>query len=135
MADVNHGIEPVAAEEYDGDGSCDYECDSTADYRVELRGGSGSTTIIRCCQQCSRANRVHARDVLGEEIGPRVDGGTELAVAYECWCEHDGCDWERSGVCKRESMAYRETEGLMFGHGVKSGHHETKRSVGTEADR
>ncbi|WP_338906499.1 hypothetical protein [Salinibaculum marinum] len=61
--------EPVAADEEVDDEDCAYEvCDSAADYRVQLE----NDYLFYCCQECSRRNRVYARenDLLENKVQP-----------------------------------------------------------------
>jgi len=58
-------VEPIAAEEVD-EGTCDYECDKDADYRVEVETGQTFLT----CQSCSTSNYIYAREneLLEQEV-------------------------------------------------------------------
>lgn len=52
---------------------------------------------------------------------------TDEEVVYRCWCEHDDCNWEREVVEDSNELAQRVSVAAMFGHGLETGHHETKR--------
>lgn len=41
------------------EGTCDYECDRAADFRVQL----GDETFLTC-GRCSRQNAIHAEDIV-----------------------------------------------------------------------
>jgi hypothetical protein len=66
-------LEAVAAEEYDGDDQCDDdECDSEADYHVQVKadGGGGEGVIALVCDSCSQENLlwVRANELLDNEV-------------------------------------------------------------------
>lgn len=53
--------QPVAAEQYDGDHQCQYDCDATAEWAVEWKtSGYHGGKVSLICQSCSRKNRVYA---------------------------------------------------------------------------
>ena len=71
VADERDGIvpEPLAADEQTADNDCQYEdCESAADYRVQLENGF----IFYCCQSCSSQNRIYAKEneLLDNEVKP-----------------------------------------------------------------
>lgn len=53
-------LEPVAAERIDDGRECGYECDSEAEFLVEVRADGGTRDTFACCQSCSRRNRIYA---------------------------------------------------------------------------
>lgn len=57
----------LTAAERVSEGECQYRgCDAQADYRVEV----GRNTTFLCCQECSRKNRIYAKenDLLDIEV-------------------------------------------------------------------
>lgn len=55
-----------------------------------------------------------------------MSGGVDTGV-WHCWCEHDDCDWEREFEMESDEMAQEVSGAAMVGHGLDTGHHETKR--------
>lgn len=69
-----HDLEPHAAERVDS-GQCEYEdCDSDADYLVEVEKHGDTIGAFLCCQDCSSRNRIYAKenDLLDFEVSPEV---------------------------------------------------------------
>jgi hypothetical protein len=58
----------------------------------------------------------------------------QTAVVYRCWCEHDGCDWERRIEERDNELAQRCSAAAMAGHGLAEGHHRTKRTRVGDSD-
>jgi hypothetical protein len=48
-------------------------------------------------------------------------------VRYRCRCERDDCNWEREITEKNSQLAQRVSGAAMAGHGIATGHSETKR--------
>jgi len=48
-------------------------------------------------------------------------------ATWRAWCEHEDCDWEMETTEKNALLAQKVTGAAMAGHGIESGHHETKR--------
>lgn len=60
------------------------------------------------------------------------------SVNYRCWCDKDGCGWEREGEAPSREMAgyaaFFQTTGHHVATRMSGEQHETSQSVDTETD-
>lgn len=61
---VSHeGVEPEAAERYDGHEACAYDdCNNPADYRVQIGYRRGQRALMLCCSRCSTRHRIYVEE-------------------------------------------------------------------------
>ncbi|MFB6189360.1 MAG: hypothetical protein ABEI57_05705 [Halapricum sp.] len=56
------------------------------------------------------------------------------AVVYRAWCENEECDWSEKTTASDEVRAQERSAKKMAGHGIATGHHETRHEEVDDAE-
>lgn len=59
--------------------------------------------------------------------------GERTRHTWYCWCEEEDCDWELEITNADNEQAQNITGTRMIAHGIKTGHHDTRRKEVTES--